>query len=83
MFEIHRRRRRLSQSITSSKLAPERDTSWMRGSLMERKGCNRKEEIRGKKGNVTAPLMQCIETRPLGMVIYCQWPPKKKKKMKR
>lgn len=50
MFEIHRRRRRLSQSITSSKLAPERDTSWMRGSLMERKGCNRKEEIRGKKG---------------------------------
>lgn len=45
--EIHRRRRRLPQSVTSSKLVPERDTSWMRGALMERKGCNRKEEIWG------------------------------------
>lgn len=41
---ISRRCRQLPPSITYSKLVPERDTSWMRGALIESKDCNRKEE---------------------------------------
>lgn len=48
---INRRCRQLPLSVTSSKLVPERDTSWMRDALMGSKDCSREEEIREGGGN--------------------------------
>lgn len=73
---INRRCRQLPLSVTSSKLVPERDTSWMRDALMGSKDCSREEEIREWWEIVTVPQMQYMETYSLGKVICCWWLPK-------